>query len=92
MKLNHIRAVICAFRDSLPEMFPNKTDVAKTIVFVKDKSNADDIIRIVLEEFAEGNDFCQKIVYRATEDFKTKTILADFCTLFNPRIVVVTVE
>ena len=91
MKLNHISAVICAFRDSLPKIFPNKTAVAKTIIFVKD-SYAEDIIQIVRQEFAEGNDFCKKIAYKAIEESRTKATLADFHNLFNPRIVVVTIE
>jgi type I restriction enzyme, R subunit len=30
----------------------------------KDDSHADDIVQILREEFAEGNDFCQKITYK----------------------------
>ena len=38
--------------------------MAKTLVFAKDDSHAEDITRIFREEFGRGNDFCQKITYR----------------------------
>src|SRR4030095_993889 len=49
-------------------------------------SHADDIIQIIREEFAEGNDFCKKITYQATED--PKSVLAQFRNGYNPRIAV----
>jgi len=83
MKPNHIRAVICAFRDGLPEMFPDCTQVPKTIIFSQD---ADDILKVVRKEFSEGVDFCKKV---ATKDPKTKAILSDFFHSFNPRVIVI---
>lgn len=62
---DQIRTVIRTFRDRLfTEIFPGRTEVPKTIIFAKDDSHADDIVRIVREEFDKGNDFCQKITYR----------------------------
>lgn len=62
---DQIRTVIQTFRDRLfTEIFPGRSKVPKTIIFAKDDSHADDIVRIVREEFGEGNDFCQKITYR----------------------------
>jgi type I restriction enzyme, R subunit len=62
---DQIRTVIQAFRDKLfTEIFPGRTEVPKTIIFAKDDSHADDIVRIVRDEFGMGNDFCQKITYR----------------------------
>src|SRR5580704_16110267 len=83
---DQIRTVIRAFRDKLPEMFPGRQEVPKTLVFAKTDSHADDIIQIVREEFAEGNDFCKKITYQATED--PKSVLAQFRNNYNPRIAV----
>lgn len=37
-----------------------------TLVFAKDGSHADDIPRIVREEFGKDNDSCHKIAYRTT--------------------------
>ena len=58
---NQIRLVIQTFRDKLPEIFPGRTDVPKTLVFAKTDLHAEDIVRIIREEFGKGNDFCQKI-------------------------------
>jgi type I restriction enzyme R subunit len=38
--------------------------VPKTLIFAKDDTHADDIVRICREVFGKGNDFCQKITYR----------------------------
>jgi type I restriction enzyme R subunit len=62
---DQIRTVVQTFRDKLfTELFPGRAEVPKTIIFAKDDSHADDIVRIVREEFGRGNDFCQKITYR----------------------------
>lgn len=62
---NQIRLVVRTFRDRLlTELFPGRTEVPKTLVFAKDDSHAEDLTRIIREEFGRGNDFCQKITYR----------------------------
>jgi type I restriction enzyme R subunit len=62
---DQIRTVVQTFRDKLfTELFPDRREVPKTLIFAKDDSHADDIVRIVREEFGRGNDFCQKITYR----------------------------
>ncbi len=62
---NQIRLVVRTFRDRLfTEIFPGRTEVPKTLVFAKDDSHADDITKIIREEFGRGNEFCQKITYR----------------------------
>ena len=58
---NQIRLVIRTFKDKLPEIFPGRTEVPKTLVFAKTDLHAEDIVRIIREEFGKGNDFCQKI-------------------------------
>jgi type I restriction enzyme R subunit len=62
---SQIRTVIRGFRDRvIPDAFPDRKEVPKTLIFAKDDSHADDIVRLVRDEFAQGNDFCQKITYR----------------------------
>jgi len=62
---DQIRTVLETFRDKVfTEMFPGRTDLPKTLIFAKDDSHADDIVRICREVFGKGNDFCQKITYR----------------------------
>src|SRR5690554_5335770 len=83
---DQIRTVICAFRDSLPTIFPGRKEVPKTLIFAKTDSHADDIINTVREEFGEGNQFCKKITYRIAED--PKSVLAQFRNDYYPRIAV----
>src|SRR5205823_1749209 len=63
------------FRDKvLPDAFPGRREVPKTLVFAKDDSHADDIVRIAREVFAQGNEFCQKITYRTGFTKVTRTV------------------
>ncbi|HMQ95129.1 DEAD/DEAH box helicase family protein, partial [Amaricoccus sp.] len=50
---DQIRTVIRAFRDKLPEIFPGRKEVPKTLIFAKTDSHADDIIQTVRQEFGE---------------------------------------
>lgn len=85
---DQIRTIIKTFRDKLfTEIFPGRSEVPKTLVFAKDDSHAEDIVRIVREEFAKGNDFCKKITYRTTGE-KPENLIAAFRNSFNPRIAV----
>lgn len=83
---SQIRHVIRTFKEKLPEIFPGRNEVPKTLIFAKNDSHADDIINIVREEFAEGNAFCKKVTYKAEED--PKSVLAAFRNAYNPRIAV----
>jgi type I restriction enzyme R subunit len=86
--VDQIRTVIRTFKERLfTEIFPNRTDVPKTLIFAKDDSHAEDIVRIVREEFGKGNEFCKKITYRTTGE-KTKDLIASFRNFYNPRIAV----
>ena len=85
---DQIRTVMQTFRDRVTtEIFPGREHVPKTIIFAKDDSHADDIVRTVREEFGKGNDFCQKITYRTT-GAKPEDLITQFRNSFNPRIVV----
>jgi type I restriction enzyme R subunit len=85
---DQIRTVLTAFRDALfTEIFPGRSEVPKTLIFAKDDSHADDIVRICREVFDKGNDFCQKITYRTT-GIKPADLIASFRNSYNPRIAV----
>ena len=84
---DQLRTVIRTFRDKLPEIFPGRTEVPKTLIFAKDDSHAEDIVRVVREEFGKGNDFCVKITYKTT-GAKAEDLLASFRNSYNPRIAV----
>ena len=83
---DQIRTVIRTFRDKLPEIFPSRLEVPKTLIFAKTDSHADDIIQTVREEFGEGNAFCKKLTYKIEED--PKSVLSDFRNAYYPRIAV----
>lgn len=85
---DQIRTVIKTFRDNLfTEIFPGRTEVPKTLIFAKDDSHAEDIVKIVREEYGKGNEFCQKITYKTT-GVKIEELIASFRNSYNPRIAV----
>ena len=85
---NQIRAIIRTYKEHWPQIFPQRKEVPKTLIFAKTDSHADDIIQTVREEFAEGNAFCKKVTYLAEED--PKSVLAQFRNDYHPRIAVTT--
>ena len=85
---DQIRTIIQTFRDRLfTEIFPGRTEVPKTLIFAKDDSHAEDIVKIVREEFGKGNEFCKKITYKTMGE-KTEDLIASFRNSYNPRIAV----
>ena len=90
---SQIRHIIREYKRALQtEIFPNRVDekgeyeVPKTLIFAKTDSHADDIIKIVREEFDESNDFCKKVTYKIEED--PKSVLNRFRNSYYPRIAV----
>ncbi|MDF7807284.1 type I restriction-modification enzyme R subunit C-terminal domain-containing protein [Pontiellaceae bacterium B12219] len=90
---SQIRNVIREFKHALKtKIYPGRVDengdyeVPKTLVFAKTDSHADDIIKIIREEFDEGNAFCKKVTYKIDED--PKSVLNRFRNAYYPRIAV----
>ncbi|NOZ36008.1 MAG: DEAD/DEAH box helicase family protein [Chlorobi bacterium] len=83
---SQIRKIITTYKQNLPVLFPGRSEVPKTLIFAKTDSHADDIINIVRKVFNEGNDFCKKVTYKASDD--PKTTLNKFRNSYNPRIAV----
>jgi type I restriction enzyme, R subunit len=85
---DQIRTVLTTFKNKLfTELFPGRTTVPKTLIFAKDDSHADDIVKTVREVFGKGNDFATKITYRS-RDGKPQDLLQSFRNSLDPRIVV----
>ena len=89
---SQIRNIIREYKHALKTtIFPKRVDengdyeVPKTLVFAKTDSHADDIIKIIREEFDEGNDFCKKVTYKADDP---KSVLNRFRNSYYPRIAV----
>jgi len=86
--VDQIRTVLATFRDRLfTEIFPGRQDMPKTLIFAKDDSHAEDIVRICREVFDKGNDFCKKITYKTTGE-SPKVLLQQFRNSYFPRIAV----
>ena len=88
---NQIRTVIQTFKDRcLPECFPGRSWVPKTLFFAKDDDHADRIVDAIREAFGEGNDFCKKVTYKVGKKGAEQTI-QEFRT--SPRLrIAVTVD
>lgn len=66
---SQIRHIIKEFKRVVEtEIFPDRKEFPKTLIFAKSDSHADDIIKIIREEFNEGNEFCRKITYKKESD------------------------
>jgi type I restriction enzyme R subunit len=86
--IDQIRLIVQTFRHKvLREAFPDRTEVPKTLIFAKDDSHAEDIVKIVREEFAEGNEFAQKITYKVT-GVKPSDLIQSFRASHDPRVAV----
>ena len=85
---DQIRLVVRTFRDRLfTEIFPDRTEVPKTLVFAKRDSHADDIVKTIKEEFGKGNEFCRKITSKTTGT-SPEDLLSQFRNSYHPRIAV----
>ena len=85
---SQIRNIIRTYREKLKtELFPERDEVPKTLIFAKTDSHAEDIVKIVREEFDEGNEFCKKITYNVKNE-DPDSILQQFRTGYYPRIAV----
>ncbi len=102
---DQIRTILTAFKERmLPECFPGRTHVPKTLIFAKSDDHAETIVRIAREVFAAPNEFCEKITYQSgtvrivdpvTKEisYKSKKITAEdllssFKNSYFPRIAV----
>lgn len=66
---SQIRHIIREFKRVVEMViFPERQEFPKTLIFAKSDSHADDIIKIIREEFNEGNEFCRKITYKKETD------------------------
>lgn len=85
---SQIQTVIEALRDNWQkwEHFKMRTEIPKTLIFAKDDSHADDIVKTTRMVFGKGNDFCKKVTYKSEEE--DGSVLYDFRNEYNPRIAV----
>jgi type I restriction enzyme R subunit len=85
---DQIRKIAQTLRDNWKrDLFPQRQELPKTLVFAKDDNHAEKIVEILREEFGRGNDFAQKITYRTT-GAKPEDLIKAFRTSYYPRIAV----
>ncbi|MDX3585734.1 DEAD/DEAH box helicase family protein [Streptomyces europaeiscabiei] len=89
----HLTAVVTAFRDALPTLFPDRTQqsalgvVPKTVVLTQDGPHADEVVERIRDVFGAGDVFCRRITHR---DAHAVHLLREFRTTPQFRIAVVT--
>jgi len=69
------------------DLFPQREELPKTLVFAKDDNHAEAIVSILREEWGRSNEFAQKITYRTTGETPENLIKA-FRTSYYPRVAV----
>ena len=85
---DQIRAIARTLRDRWQsDLFPQRQELPKTLVFAKDDNHAEAIVSILREEWGRGNEFAQKITYRTTGS-KPEELIKAFRTSYYPRIAV----
>jgi len=85
---DQIRTIARTLRDRWQsDLFPQREELPKTLVFAKDDNHAEAIVGILREEFGRGNEFAQKITYRTTGK-KPEDLIKEFRTSYYPRIAV----
>ena len=85
---DQIRTIARTLRDNWKrDLFPQRQELPKTLVFAKDDNHAETIVEILREEFGRGNEFAQKITYRTT-GAKPEDLIKAFRTSYYPRVAV----
>lgn len=85
---DQIRTVVRTLRNRWQtDLFPNRQELPKTLVFAKDDNHAEKIVELLREEFGRGNEFAQKITYRTT-GATPEQLIKDFRTAYYPRVAV----
>jgi type I restriction enzyme R subunit len=94
---DQIRTVLRTIRQKLfTEIFPGRTEIPKLLFFAKSDSHAEDILRILRQEWSLSNEQAVKITYKAERDGTGSTapsrrpeqLIKDFANRYNPRVAV----
>jgi type I restriction enzyme, R subunit len=88
---DQIRTVVRTLWDRWQrDMFPQRQELPKTLIFAKDDNHAEKIVEILREEFGRGNEFAQKITYRSAQGggISPEQLIKDFRTSYYPRVAV----
>jgi type I restriction enzyme R subunit len=97
--VDQIRTIVREIRDRLfSEIMPGRADWPKMLFYAKSDDHAEDVLRIVREEFGLSNEQAVKITYRpergdgkegpAPPSKKSEDLLKAFRNAYNPRVAV----
>ena len=96
---DQIRTVIRELRAKMfTEIFPGRTEIPKTLIFAKSDDHAEDILRILREEWPLSNEAAVKVTYkperevgdakRKSASHKPEELIQAFRNSYNPRVAV----
>ncbi|MCA9541853.1 MAG: DEAD/DEAH box helicase family protein, partial [Myxococcales bacterium] len=96
---DQIRAVLRELRARLfTDIFPGRTEIPKTLIFAKSDDHAEDIVRILREEWSLPNEAATKITYkpereegdarRRSASHKPDELIQAFRNSYHPRVAV----
>ena len=91
---DQIRTVLRTIWQKLfTEIFPGRTEIPKLLFFAKSDSHAEDILRILREEWNLSNEQAVKITYKAESGSnapsrRPEQLIKDFANSYNPRVAV----
>ena len=96
---DQIRTVIRELRARMfTEIFPGRTEIPKTLIFAKSDDHAEDVLRILREEWPLSNEGAVKITYKAerkegdakrkSASHKPEDLIQAFRNSYNPRVAV----
>ncbi len=96
---DQIRTVLRTLREKLfTEIFPGRSEIPKTLIFAKSDDHAEDILRILREEWALSNEQAVKITYKPESSpadtkaggasHRPEDLIQAFRNSYDPRIAV----
>ena len=94
---DQIRTVLrTIFQKLFTELFPGRKEIPKLLFFAKNDSHAEDILRILRQEWNLSNEQAVKITYKAELDGEGRVapskrpeqLIRDFANSYNPRVAV----
>ena len=66
---DQIRTVLKTFQEKLfTEIFPGRTEIPKTLIFAKSDDHAEDILRVLREQWPLSNESAVKVTYKPERD------------------------
>ena len=96
---DQIRTLMRGLRERMfTEIFPGRTELPKTLIFAKSDDHAEDVLRILREEWPLSNEAAVKVTYkperqegdasRRSASHKPDEVIQAFRNSFNPRVAV----